>query len=168
MWWFVLVSAIFTTFGYLIAHIPTPTTPKIQEAYNLILGNMPIIFFAGTIGSILGISFNNFTVSKFKVILSGKKYWLRSILSTAGGEVVYNLIAYPLMFVGRTSALEFFHILISVSLFKIATTAFIWPLECLVAAWLKRKEGLNVIDNGIDYNIFRTWIYFPSICILEP
>lgn len=162
MWWFIIVSAIFTSFGFLIIHTPSPQNFANQYAFNLILGNMPIVFVAGIIGSIGGISFNNYVVSKYKVLLNGRKYWLRSILSTAGGEMVYNLIAYPLMFIGHTSTAEFFHILISVSLFKITTTALIWPLECLSAAWLKRKEGISMIDKGVNYNIFRFRINQPQ------
>jgi len=91
-----------------------------------------------------------FFVSKYKVILQGKKYWLRSILSTAGGELTYNLIAYPIMFFGHVSLHEFFRILLCVSLFKMGTTALVWPFECLAAAILKKKEGIDVID----YKVF--------------
>lgn len=154
MWWFICVSAFFTLFSCILIHTPSPYNFQDQHAFNLTLGNMPIVFVAGIIGSLFGISFNNYIVSKFKVILDGKKYWFRSIISTAGGELVYNLIAYPLMWIGHVSMIKFIHILLSVSLFKFLVTALIWPLECLAAGFLKIKENVNVIDRELDYNIF--------------
>jgi len=154
MWWFILSSTIFVICSTFLIHAPSPPYFKNQAAFNLVLGSMPIVYIAGILGSIIGLSFNNFFVSKYKVILVGKKYWLRSILSTAGGEVVYNLVAYPIMFFGRVSLEEFFKILLCVSLFKVGTTALIWPFECLMAALLKKAEGVDTIDYGIDYTVF--------------
>jgi hypothetical protein len=72
-----------------------------------------------------------------------------------GGEMVYNIIAYPIMWFGHTSLKGFFYIFISTALFKIIITTTIWPFECYFAALLKKREGINKIDWGISYNIFR-------------
>lgn len=154
MWWFIFVSALFTIFGFSLSHLPSPPDFKNQAAYSLILGNMPVIFIAGIIGSISGMSFNNYIVSKYKVIFQGKKYWLRSIFSTAGGEVLYNIIAYPIMFIGHIPFNEMLHIILDVSLFKIIITGIAWPMECFFARTLKIKEKINVIDYNMNYNIF--------------
>jgi queuosine precursor transporter len=36
MWWFILVSAIFTLCGYILSHLPSPPNFKNQSAYSLI------------------------------------------------------------------------------------------------------------------------------------
>lgn len=155
MWWFVLCSTIFTGLAYLLINIPSPPNFKYQAAYDLILGSMPRIYIAGIIGTIIGININNYLVSRFKIIMNGKNYWLRSIISTCGGEVTYNLIAYPIMMLGRVSLPELIHIFISVSLFKILTTAIFLAPECLLARYLKIKEKINVFDHNVNYAFFR-------------
>src|SRR3990167_675248 len=139
MWWFIICSAIFTGFAFLLIHLPSPSDFKNQFAFDLILGAMPRIFIAGIIGTIVGMNINNYLVSKFKIIMSGSHYWLRSIISTCGGEIAYNIIAYPMMMAWKIPAQQLMHIFISVTLFKIVITAtFLFP-ECLLARYLKIK-----------------------------
>ncbi len=116
---------------------------------------MPRVAIAGIIGTICGFSFDNYLVSKLKKWVNGKKYWLRGAVSTSGGEIIYNLIAYPLMYIGIVDKLELLHIFISVTIFKIIMTmVFITP-ECFLARYLKIKEKVNVFDYKVNYNIFR-------------
>ena len=98
---------------------------------------------------------NNYLVSKFKIAMQGNHYWLRSIISTSGGEIVYNLVAYPIMMLWKVSILDLTHIFVSVTLFKIATTALFLLPECLLAQYLKIKENTNIFDFNVDYNLFR-------------
>jgi queuosine precursor transporter len=162
MWWFVISSAVFTGFSGLLIHIQSPPDFKNQAAFELILGSMPWVFVAGIIGTICGITFNNFVVSKCKVIMEGKRYWLRSLISTCGGEVVYNVIAYPIMLCGHFPLDQILHMFVCVTLFKIATTVVFLPPECLLARYLKIKEKINTFDYQVSYNIFRFKLSEPS------
>lgn len=155
MWWFVIGSAMFTVLSGLLIHIQSPPHFKDQAAFELILGSMPWTFIAGVMGTICGIAFNNFLVSKFKIIMEGRRYWLRSLISTCGGEIVYNIIAYPIMFSGHLLSHQFIHMFICVMLFKTATTVFFLLPECLLARYLKIKEKINTFDYDVKYNIFR-------------
>ena len=154
LWWYVFVSFIFTLFGMLIAYLPVPISFTNNAIYKFILGSMPRIFLAGTLGTICGLTTNNIIVSKLKKKLNGYHYWLRSIVSTCGGELVYNIIAYPIMFFGLVTIHQFINIFISVSLFKLLMTACVWPLECYIARKLKFLEQTNVYDFDIIYSIF--------------
>lgn len=155
MWWFIIASAFFSITAFGLIQLPSAPDFKNQTAYNLILGQMPRIFIGGITGTIFGMSFNNYLVSKFKLMMSGKKYWLRSITSTAGGEIIYNIIAYPIMFLSVLSFKQILHIFILVTLFKIIITALILLPECLLARYLKIKENINTFDYNVKYNIFR-------------
>jgi len=155
MWWFVVSSTIFTLSSAFFIHIQSPPEFIHQAAFELILGSMPWVFAGGTVGTICGMTFNNFVVSKCKILMEGKRYWLRSFISTCGGEIVYNIIAYPIMFLGRISFREFLQVFICVTLFKIVTTLIFLPPECLLAWYLKSKEKINIFDYNVNYNIFR-------------
>lgn len=155
MWWFVITSTIFTGLAFLLVHLPSPPDFKYQPAYDLILGSMPRIYIAGIIGTIIGMNINNYLVSKFKIMMEGNHYWLRSIISTCGGELTYNLVAYPIMFLGTMPFTNLVNIFISVSIFKMLTTAVFLAPECLLARYLKIKEKINVFDHGVNYSLFR-------------
>lgn len=155
MWWFIIASVLFTVISNVLIRLPSPGNFTNQADFNLLLGSMPRVAVAGIIGTICGVSFDNYVVSKLKKWMDGKKYWLRSSVSTCGGEIIYNLIAYPLMFIGVVSNGELVHIFISVTIFKIITTmVFITP-ECFLARYLKIKEKVNVFDDNVNYNIFK-------------
>ncbi len=155
VWWFIICSAIFTFFAFALIHLPSPPDYHNQSAYELILGSMPRVFLAGILGTLIGMTTNNYLVSKFKILMGGRHYWIRSIISTCGGEIVYNVIAYPIMMLGIISDSQLFHIFISVTIFKIMITATFLLPECLLAHYLKIKEKINIFDYNVNYNIFR-------------
>lgn len=155
MWWFVFSSTIFTGLATLLVHLPSPSTFKYQPAYDLILGSMPRVYIAGSMGTILGMHTNNYLVSKFKIVMKGKHYWFRSIVSTCTGEIFYNIVAYPIMLLGRVPLWTLLHIFISVTIFKILTTAVFLAPECVLARYLKIKEKINVFDYNVSYNLFK-------------
>lgn len=155
MWWFIISSTVFTGLAFILVHLPSPPDFKYQPAFNLILGSMPRIYVAGIIGTIAGMNINNYLVSKFKILMAGKHYWLRSIISTCGGEITYNLIAYPIMLLWKVPLHGLVHIFISVTIFKILTTAIFLAPECLLARYLKIKEKINVFDHNVNYGLFR-------------
>lgn len=155
MWWFTMASITFVTLCAFLIKIPSPETFAHQEAYDLIFQAMPLICFAGTIATVFGLSFNSYLLSKLKIKLQGKAYWLRSLISTCPGEIIYNLIAFPIMYIGKVPFNDFIHIFISVSCFKICATLLLTPFEWILADFLKSKEGINTLDLNVNYNIFR-------------
>lgn len=155
MWWFIISSAAFTIISNILIHLPSPPDFKNQFAFNLILGSMWKVAIAGIIGTIVGLSFDNYVVSKLKKCMDGKKYWFRSLVSTSGGEIIYNLIAYPIMYIGVVNKGELVHIFLSVTLFKVAMTMIFLTPECFLARYLKLKEKVNIYDYNVNYNVFR-------------
>jgi len=162
MWWFVLASVTFVAISSLLIQLPSPESFTNQAAYDLILGSMPRVCIAGILGTVISLSFNNYFLSKLKIKLQGKAYWLRSILSTSPGEIIYNLIAYPIMFLGTMPFKSLVYIFLSVSCFKICMTFVFTPAEWLLANFLKKKERVNTFDYDVDYSIFRFKISKPK------
>lgn len=169
MWWFIFSSIVFVTLGALLIKLPSPANFEHQGSYDLIFSAMPLICIAGTIGNICALSFNNYFLSKLKIKLQGKAYGIRSILSTSPGEIIYNLIAYPIMYLGKIPLENLIQIFISVSCFKVIMTLFFTPAEYFLATFLKKKEKINVFDHGVNYNIFTFNInkYKPKLNVVQ-
>lgn len=155
MWWFLILSPIFIIIAFILAHQHSPDTFHDQYSYDLIFGAMPRVCIAGIIGSLVALHTNNMIVSKFKILYKGKSYWVRSVVGTCGGEIVYNLIAYPLMYLNVYAYRNIFQIFVSVTIFKIVMTVILVPIECLLQLYLKSKEKTDVYDYDVSYNVFQ-------------
>jgi queuosine precursor transporter len=158
MWWFIVLSPIFIAVGYVLTHLHSPNSFDHQNSYNMIFGAMPRVCIAGVIGSLAALHFNNVIVSKFKIIFKGKNYWIRSVVGTCGGEVVYNLIAYPIMYINVYAYRSILHIFISVTIFKVIMTMVLVPLECIIQYFLKAKEKSDIYDYDVSYNVFQFFV----------
>lgn len=168
MWWFIIASTVFTAVSVLLIKIPSPPDFQHQAAFDLIFGNMPRVYLGGIIGSVYGLYFNTRVVSKLKVKMNGKRYWFRSLVSTAGGEVIYNLITYPIMFLFVIPHTQLLQIILSVSLFKVAMTSiFILP-ECALVSFLKHKEKIDVYDYKENYKLFKLRLFENDVAPSKP
>jgi uncharacterized integral membrane protein (TIGR00697 family) len=153
MWWSIIVSSIFATVSFFLSFIPS-SIPELDYFYARTFGFMPLIFIAGTVGTICGLSINNYIVSKLKISFNGKTYWLRTLMSVWPGELVYNIVAYPIMYFLKYSCTEIITLILSVTLVKFFMTLFFLYPECLLVRHIKEKEKINTFDYDISYNIF--------------
>src|SRR3990167_984951 len=82
----------FSLIGFVLQKLPTPDEyHQYAQAYHVILN---LLFRAGisnAIAIVIGALFNIYYVSKWKVILKGKYFWLRSLISSAIGEAIYTI-----------------------------------------------------------------------------
>jgi uncharacterized integral membrane protein (TIGR00697 family) len=72
-----------------------------QEAYMDILGSLPRVTFASCVAILAGAFLNAFAVSRWKILLKGRYFWLRSLGASAVGEFVFTFIAYFAEFFGK-------------------------------------------------------------------
>ncbi len=155
MWWFLILSPVFIFVSYLLINLHSPPSFHDQHAFSLIFSAMPRVCIAGVIGSLVALHFNNVAVSKLKILFKGKNYWFRSIIGTCGGEIVYNIVAYPIMYIYIYQYRDILHIVISVTIFKVVMTIALVPIEYFAQAWLKSKENSDAYDYNVSYNILR-------------
>jgi queuosine precursor transporter len=138
----------------LIAITPAPENWTHQDGYNYVLGNVCRFFLANTIGIVIGIAINGRFIAKWKIILNGKHFWLRSIGASLLGELITSIIAGTAAFLGTTDTLSVFKLMISIYLIKfIYAILLAWP-NTLMVTHLKLKEKINLFDNKFVFNPF--------------
>jgi uncharacterized integral membrane protein (TIGR00697 family) len=123
---------------------------------------VPRIVFASVCAFWAGEFVNSYVLARMKVATEGKMLWARTIGSTIFGEGVDSLIFYPLAFLavpalGLTgSPLGFiFQLLVTQWALKVGWEVILTPVTYLVVNFLKRKEGVDVYDDGTDFTPFR-------------
>lgn len=134
--------------------LPAPVFWQNQAAYDVILGGVPRIVLASMLAYFVGEFANSYVLSKMKLWQDGRHLWMRTIGSTIIGEGLDSLIFGVVAFAGTipTSALITLvaSSYIAKVLFEVAST----PLTYLVINKLKRAEGIDTYDRGINYNPF--------------
>jgi uncharacterized integral membrane protein (TIGR00697 family) len=129
-----------------------------QEAYVAILGGMSSggIALASLSGYVVGEFTNSIVLAKMKILTGGRALWARTIGSTLAGELVDTLA-----FVLVASAFGvfgwglFISLVLTNYLFKCAVEALMTPCTYLAVRFLKKAEGVDAYDRGVDFNPFR-------------
>ena len=146
-----LLAAIFFTLAIVV-----PAAPfwQNQAAFSTILGNTPRIIAASLLAYLTGSFLNAFVMSKVKILMKGKDFSVRAILSTLVGEAADSFIFIIIAFAGNLP----FNILIGM-IFTQATIKTIYeivilPFTIIVVKWVKKVEGVDTFDESISYNPF--------------
>ena len=141
---------------YLVMAIPSPAFFAGGEAFALVLGMAPRIVMASLLAYVAGESLNAIVVSKMKLFTGGRFLWMRSIGSTLVGEGMDTVLFITLSFLGTVPAAVLLQMMLFQYLFKVTYEMLATPLTYAVVGWLKRKEGLDTFDYGVNYNPFKS------------
>jgi uncharacterized integral membrane protein (TIGR00697 family) len=95
-------------------------------------------------------------MARMKIWTGGKHLWSRTIGSTVVGQGVDSLIFYPLAFWGVWSKEQVIAVMITNWLLKVSWEVVLTPVTYAVVGWLKRKEGVDIFDEGTDFSPFKT------------
>ncbi|MDE8650881.1 queuosine precursor transporter [Novosphingobium album (ex Liu et al. 2023)] len=144
-----LASATYTIEGKQV------TAPN-QAAYYAIFGQTPRIVFASLVAFWAGEFVNSFVLARMKVWTEGKHLWTRTIGSTIFGEGVDSALFYPLAFLGVAGFTPQLVVTLAITQWIIKTLweVVLTPVTYLVVGFLKRREGVDVYDEGIDFSPF--------------
>ncbi len=139
---------------YLVQLLPPAPFWLHQGAYETILGLVPRIVIGSIIGYFVGEFSNSYILSKLKMWTKGKHLWIRTISSTVIGEAVDTILFATIAFVGVIPLNNLITIIISGYLAKVLIEILFTPITYIVVRKLKKLEGVDVYDYGVNYNPF--------------
>lgn len=134
---------------------PAPGWPH-QAAYEAVFANSWRIVIASMIAFWAGEFANSFVVAKMKVADNGKRMGLRFVASTFVGQGLDSLIFYPIAFYGLEGwpTGELMKTVLSQWAIKTGWEIILLPVTVAIVVWLKRREGVDVYDEGTDFSPF--------------
>lgn len=157
--WAGTAAVLFMAFmSWVVVALPPAPDWTNQAAYETIFGQVPRIVLASVCAFWAGEFVNSYVMARMKIWTKGRHLWSRTIGSTVVGQGVDSLIFYPLAFlgaVGWTNALVL-KVLVTQWVLKVSWEVLLTPVTYLVVNWLKRREGVDVYDDGTDFTPFRT------------
>jgi uncharacterized integral membrane protein (TIGR00697 family) len=146
--------ALMSLFYWVVQILPAASFWTNQAAYEAILGAAPRIALASMVAYFCGEFVNSFIMSRMKVWMNGKNLWMRTIGSTIAGEGVDTILFVLIAFTGVFPLPVLITVIISNYLFKVAYEILATPFVYVIVAKLKKAEGIDVYDRGINYNPF--------------
>jgi uncharacterized integral membrane protein (TIGR00697 family) len=128
-----------------------------SAAYNAVLGGMSSggIVAASLAGYLVGEFFNSTLLSKIKVLMQGRLFWFRAVISSLVGELLDSLIFVS---IACLTGVFGWHLFITLALtnyiLKCLIEALVLPVTYAAVHLLKNREGIDVYDVGVKYRPF--------------
>ena len=138
-----------------VALPPAPGWPG-QAAYESVFGQVWRIVFASITAFWAGEFINSYVMARMKIWTGGKHLWSRTIGSTVAGQGIDSIIFYPLAFGGIWSNEQVISVMLTNWLLKVGWEVVLTPVTYGVVGWLKRKEGVDIFDEGTNFSPFKT------------
>ncbi len=155
IWLGFLMNFIFVLFGIAADALPGASYWQGEEGFHAIFGLAPRITCASFIAFLSGSFLNAYLMSKMKKMSGGKRFSLRAVVSSLAGESLDTLIFFPLALGGVVPWNVMPELMLLQVLIKTLYEAAVLPLTSRVVRRIKLKEGTDVYDEGISYNILR-------------
>lgn len=146
------------TMSVVVVALPPDAGWTGQSAYEQVFGQVPRIVFASIIAFWAGEFVNSYVLARMKIWTKGRHLWTRTIGSTIFGQAVDSLIFYPVAFLGAEgwTTEQVLKVLATQWILKVSWEVILTPLTYLVVGFLKRREGVDVYDEGTEFTPFRT------------
>lgn len=156
--WTGFVSNFFLVIMGLLA-VAIPPAPYWEGAdhFNFVFSFAPRIVCASLLAFLVGSFLNAFIMSKMKLKDREKRFSWRAILSTIVGESSDSLIFFPLAFGGVLSIGQLVQLMLLQIILKTMYEIIVLPITIRVVKILKKKEGVDIYDQNISYNILNVF-----------
>ena len=143
----IVVQTLFVILCQIVLNSPYPDFFNNNTIYEHILGWALLrIHISGCAAYILAILFNTKILTQWKVLLKGRKFWLRSLGSCTISELIYSFFAIFLMEIQSIPLNYIFKIVATSYLIKIIyNIAFIFPAQTFVN-YIRTTTGIDVYD----------------------
>lgn len=154
--WFRLICDYI--FGIFLAYglwVPAIAAWHLQSDYNAVFGHYLRLVISGTLGLIISSIVNGYLISKWKILLKGKVFWLRSIGSTLIAVICNDILVLILSFEGFVrlkTLLIFVGWTFTITIIFISLVS---PISAFFCRLVKRMEGVDVYEKTLSWNPFQ-------------
>lgn len=153
--WVTLICELFFAITIkLIIHLPSPVFWQQQQAYNEVVDPILRFVLAGILAVISSSFINIYIISKWKILMKGRHFWLRSLGSSAIGGFILVLVTILLGFSGNIRWSKLVDMVFSVYSVEIVYSLLgVWPAS-IITGFLKLEEHHDVYDTETNFNPF--------------
>lgn len=134
---------------------PGPYMENYQHGLETVFGNTWRIVLASMLAFWAGSMANAYVMARMKVATGGRHLWMRTIGSTAIGELIDSSLFYLIAFYGIWPTEQVIAVAIAQYFLKTGWEVVMTPVTYQVVGWLKRKENEDYFDSDTNFSPFR-------------
>lgn len=149
----ILCEFIFILIISILIRLPVTGEVSMGSQYNLIFNDLYRVFIGSAISILCAFIINGKILLKWKALLRGRYFFIRSIGSSAIGELFFTAIAFFLEFFGRVSLYELLQLVLVSSFIKLAFLPLIAAPAAVISNFLKRTELVHLKQSNKEINI---------------
>lgn len=153
----IISEFIFASICILVAQLPSPSSWQHENIYSL-FSPLFQIYLLQLLGISLAWYVNTFIITRWKILVKGKYFWLRSIGSSCVGVIIFCVVsvAPSLIIVGSYNTLQD---VVSMLMWSFILKLFVllilaYPASKLVSV-IKYIEKSDAYDSAVGFNPFR-------------
>ena len=150
----ILCQLLFGVILTLVLKSPSLDTNILNKYYSYTFEHLLRTSFTSCLSVSCGMLVNAFLISKLKIYMHGKHFWIRTLISSCFSEIVLCTIAYFVLFSGLKNIFNIITIIYMIWIYKMLISLLINPIIVLIAQKIKILEHSDVYDVGISYNPF--------------
>lgn len=153
--WILIFSTIITAiFLQLAVWLPSAPGFKGNDAYSLVLGQVPRVAIGAWIALFGGQFVNDFVLAKMKLLTKGKYLRTRTIGSTIAGQAVDTTLFYTIALYNVIPTGLLIQSILSAWFLKVLIETVMTPFTYYVIRKLKRMENEDYFDKSTNFNPF--------------
>lgn len=150
VWYTIICEAIFVLLTNVAIHLPSPPNWHHQAEYNFFVGGYVHVLMANVTALLISFYLNVFLLNKWRILLKGKYFYLRSLGATAVGEISYTIITNVIAYFGILSWSEISNIIVSDYIVKLVYSAIIAYPAAVLVAYVKVKYSSEEYSSGFN------------------
>ena len=158
IWLAFILSVFVALFAQLVCWLPAPlqeSSRGVADSFNSLFSMVPKTTAASLVAFFVGSTVNAWIMSRMKVVSDGRRFGLRAILSSLGGEIADSAIFFPVVFWGILTLPEALKLAGMQVFAKVLYEIVALPLTSWFVRRVKRAEGIDTYDRHISYNPFK-------------
>ena len=155
IWMGFAMNFFFVLLGALCDWIPGASYWDNDAGFHAVFGLAPRIAAASFVAFLAGSFVNAYVMSRMKLHSPGKHFSLRAIVSTVAGEGIDSLLFFPLALWGVVPTDELPVLMLWQVVLKTLYEIVALPLTIRVVRRVKRYEGEDAYDEGVDYGVMK-------------
>jgi queuosine precursor transporter len=165
IWTGFIASTVLAVMGLIVVALPPAPEWHDQVAFEKVFYTVPRVIAGSLLAYWCGEFANAFVMAKLKLFTRGRHLWVRTIGSTAVGQLVDTVIVMIFVFAGKVDVATILNLIGSGYLVKVVYEVAATPLTYLVVNGLKRLEGVEIFDESTDFNPFASGPEAPAAAV---
>lgn len=153
--WFGFISqTVFALIIQLMLHTPSPSNWYEQHSFSHVLGPLLRIDMSGFLAFMVSGMINIFFITKWKILLKGQFFWLRSIGSSTIAEGCYSALAILMIGFGDLPFSIMLQIIVITYIIKITYSILLAYPGNILVNYIRHKFEIDIYETNNSINPF--------------